>query len=255
MNAKHPPLAVVILAAGKGTRMNSDLPKVLHQVHGRPMLDYVLDLAGDLRAARTILVVGYGADAVQGATASRRGLRYARQEPQLGTGHAVMSAEPHLAGFGGDVLILYGDVPCLRPATVQALLEQHARESDDLTALAMEVGPDNEYGRLVLDPAGGLERIVETRDADPTQKAITLASSGIFVFRADPLRSCLPLLTTDNDQGEYYLTDLVRIFKQRGFKVGWAQVQDPEEVAGVNSAQDLRRVERTMACLSEQGGR
>ena len=202
MNANSGPLAVVILAAGKGTRMKSDIPKVLHPIHGRPMLDYVVGLAEQLGSARTVVVVGYGAEEVKQAMAAHSGLGFALQEPQLGTGHAVMAAAPQLQDFDGSVLVLYGDVPCLQLSTARALLAHHAQQGNDLTVLAMEVGPDNAYGRLVRGGQDRLRRIVETRDATEAEKAISLASSGIFVFRAERLLQCLPLLTTDNDQNE-----------------------------------------------------
>jgi UDP-N-acetylglucosamine diphosphorylase/glucosamine-1-phosphate N-acetyltransferase len=245
---------VVILAAGKGTRMKSDIPKVLHPIHGRPMLDYVVGLAERLGSARTVVVVGYGAEEVKEAMASHNGLGFALQEPQLGTGHAMMAAAPQLQDFGGSVLVLYGDVPCLQLSTAQALLDRHAEQGNDLTVLAMEVGPDNAYGRLVTDGQDRLRRIVETRDATEAEKAISLASSGIFVFRAKRLLECLPLLTTDNDQNEYYLTDLVQLFDGKGYRVGYAIVKDPDEVAGVNSLEELSCVEQAMSCLTGGGG-
>ncbi|MEW5911451.1 MAG: NTP transferase domain-containing protein [Thermodesulfobacteriota bacterium] len=244
MKASPPALAVVILAAGKGTRMKSDLPKVLHPLAGRPMIDWVVDLASAMGAARTVVVVGFGADQVQAHLAGRPGLYFALQEPQLGTGHAVMAATPALKGFAGDVLILYGDVPGLRLSTARALVRQHLDQGNQQTVLAMVMDPPPPYGRLILDAAGRLTRIVEERDATEAQKKITLVSSGIFVFRAGPLLACLPLLTTDNDQKEYYLTDLAAVFAGRGLKVGYALAPDPHEVQGINSLDELAALAR-----------
>ncbi|RJX30009.1 MAG: UDP-N-acetylglucosamine pyrophosphorylase [Desulfarculus sp.] len=239
MKASPPALAVVILAAGKGTRMKSGLPKVLHRLAGRPMIDWVVDLASAMGAARTVVVVGFGAAQVEAHLAGRPGLSFALQEPQLGTGHAVMAAMPGLAGFAGEVLILYGDVPGLRLSTALSLVRQHRDQGNQQTVLAMVMDPPPPYGRLILDAAGRLRRIVEQRDATEAEKKITLVSSGIFVFAAGPLLECLPLLTTDNDQKEYYLTDLAAVFAGRGLKVGYALAPDPDEVQGINSLDEL----------------
>ncbi len=243
MSANTPELAVVILAAGKGTRMKSDLPKVLHPLAGRPMIDWVVDLASQLGAARTVVVVAHQAEKVQAHLSGRGGLSFALQEPQLGTGHAVMAAAPALAGFDGDVIILYGDVPGLRRSTAQGFIDQHRSEGNAQTVMAIDRDPPPAYGRLILDGQGQLTRIVEERDASEAEKKITLVSSGIFVFRCGPLLQCLPLLTTDNDQKEYYLTDLAQIFHQRGYKVGYVLVPDPDELQGINSQDELAWME------------
>ncbi len=240
-------LAVVVLAAGKGTRMKSDLPKVLHPLADQPMIDWVVDLAQEMGAVKTVVVVGHRAELVREHLAGRPGLAFARQEPQLGTGHAVMAAAPELEGFEGQVLILYGDVPGLRRSTAQGLVDRQLSQGNDQTVLAMELDPPPAYGRLILDAEGRLSRIVEERDASPEEKKITLVSSGIFVFRGGPLWECLPLLTTDNDQKEYYLTDLAAVFSQRGYRVGYAVAPDPPELQGINSRDELAWMERRWA--------
>lgn len=247
MNDTASQLAVVVLAAGKGTRMKSDLPKVLHPLAGRPMIDWVVDLAQEMGAVKTVVVVGHGAEEVKAHLAGRSGLAFALQQPQLGTGHAVMAAAPELVGFAGQVLILYGDVPGLRRSTAQGLVDQQLAQGNDQTVLAIDVNPPPAYGRLILDSAGRLQRIVEERDAGPEEKKITLVSSGIFVFRGTPLWECLPLLSTDNDQKEYYLTDLAAIFAQRGYRVGYAVAPDPPELQGINSREELALMERRWA--------
>ncbi|MCF8034217.1 MAG: NTP transferase domain-containing protein [Desulfarculaceae bacterium] len=243
MNTNLPQLAVVVLAAGKGTRMKSDLPKVLHPLAGKPMIGWVVDLAEDLGAMRTVVVVGHGAEQVKAHLAGRRDLLFALQEPQLGTGHAVMAAAPGLMNFGGEVIVLYGDVPGLRRSTAQRLIDQHRSQGNDMTALAIDRDPPPAYGRLILDGDDRLTRIVEERDATPEEKKITLVSSGIFVFSCPPLLECLPLLTTDNDQNEYYLTDLAEIFHGRGLRVGYHVAPDPGELQGINSQDELAWME------------
>ncbi len=243
-------LAVVILAAGKGTRMKSDLPKVLHPLAGRPLLAHVLDLAQCLQAGRVIAVVGHQAERVKEAFADRPGLRFAIQEPQQGTGHAVMCAAPELRDWTGPVLILCGDVPLLKPSTVQALLDRHRQNGHALTVLGMELPDPGAYGRLVTDAAGNLVRIVEFRDASPAERAIRVVNAGIYVANAPELLAYLPRLTTDNDQKEYYLTDLVELMAKAGLRVGLALCPDPLEVAGINSKEELAAMESRVA----QGG-
>lgn len=239
MHKKSQNTAVVILAAGKGTRMKSDKAKVLHELAGRPMLDYVLDLAGSLDASPVVVVVGHQAEQVKQAMSGRPGLSFALQEPQLGTGHAVMAAMAGLEGFSGPVLVLYGDVPGLRPATVRDLLATHVQAGNALTVLAMDLADPAHYGRLVTDGRGRLQAIVEYRDADEAQRGIRLVNSGIYVIDSEPLRRGLGELKADNDQKEYYLTDLVGLFFAWGLPMGWVVCPDPAEVAGINSQAEL----------------
>ncbi len=240
-------LAVVILAAGKGTRMKSDLPKVLHSLGGQPLLAYTLDLAQNLSAGRVVVVVGHQAARVKEAFASRPDLRFVVQEPQLGTGHAVMAAAPELGDWQGPVLILCGDVPGLKLGTIACLLEAHASQGNALTVLGMDLAQPGAYGRLVTDGAGQLLRITEFRDASQAERAITQVNAGIYVVNAQDLLTYLPRLTTDNDQKEYYLTDLVELMASAGLKVGLSLCPDPLEVAGVNSKEELEALEAQLA--------
>ncbi len=240
-------LAVVILAAGKGTRMKSDLPKVLHSLGGQPLLAYTLDLAQNLSAGRVVVVVGHQAARVKEAFASRPDLRFVVQEPQLGTGHAVMAAAPELGDWQGPVLILCGDVPGLKLGTIACLLEAHASQGNALTVLGMDLAQPGAYGRLVTDGAGRLLRITEFRDASQAERAITQVNAGIYVVNAQDLLTYLPRLTTDNDQKEYYLTDLVELMASAGLKVGLSLCPDPLEVAGVNSKEELEALEAQLA--------
>ncbi len=249
-------LAVVILAAGKGTRMKSDLPKVLHELGGKPLLSYTLDLAQALQAGRVVVVVGHQAQRVKAAFAGPEGYRFVVQEPQLGTGHAVMVAAPELADWQGPVLILCGDVPLLKPQTLAGLLNSHARAGNALTVLGMDLAEPGHYGRLVTE-GGALRRITEYRDASEAERAISLVNAGIYVAEAGELLRHLPRLTTENDQKEYYLTDLVELMNESGLKVGFALCPDPLEVAGVNSKEELAALEgacRAAGCPGSQSG-
>jgi UDP-N-acetylglucosamine diphosphorylase/glucosamine-1-phosphate N-acetyltransferase len=242
--------AVVILAAGKGTRMKSDLPKVLHTLGGQPLLAYTLDLAQGLAAGRVVVVVGHQAQRVKEAFAERPDhpdLRFVIQEPQMGTGHAVMAAAPELGDWRGPVLILCGDVPGLTQGTIADLLVAHAAQGNALTVLGMDLPDPGHYGRLVTDGQGQLLRITEFRDASDRERAISQVNAGIYVVQAPELLAYLPRISTDNDQKEYYLTDLVALMAQAGLKVGFALCPDPLEVAGVNSKEELEALEAQLA--------
>jgi bifunctional N-acetylglucosamine-1-phosphate-uridyltransferase/glucosamine-1-phosphate-acetyltransferase GlmU-like protein len=210
-------------------------------------LAYSLDLARKLDAGRIVVVAGHQAEEVRRAFPPEGGLRYVLQEPQLGTGHAVMAAAPELADWPGPVLILCGDVPGLSATTARGLLEQHLARAEALTVLAMDLADPGAYGRLVTGPEGGLVRIVEHRDATERQRAITLVNAGVYAARAEPLLGLLPRLAADNDQKEYYLTDLVELMAAEGLKVGYSVCSNPEEVAGVNSREELAALEEKMA--------
>jgi bifunctional UDP-N-acetylglucosamine pyrophosphorylase/glucosamine-1-phosphate N-acetyltransferase len=233
-------LDVVILAAGLGTRMKSATIKVLHRAAGRPIIDYVLDLASEVSSNRPVVVVGHQREAVQQSVGDRA--RFAVQEEQLGTGHAVLQAAPY-AGDAGRVLILSGDVPLTRPETLKRLLDEHERAKNALTVLTMMLDDPGGYGRVMRDARGGIERIVELKDAGADEKLITEVNAGIYVFEAEALFDNLRNLSTNNAQGEYYLTDLIAIARNAGKKVGAVIVDDPIEAIGVNSRADLATVE------------
>ncbi|MDR1396838.1 MAG: NTP transferase domain-containing protein [Desulfarculales bacterium] len=230
------------MAAGKGTRMKSDLPKVLHRLRGQPLLAYSLELARSLAAAPLVVVVGYQAGQVMAACGQWPELKFVCQEPQLGTGHAVMTAVPELSGLTGSVLILNGDVPGLTLPTVQNMLSRHYRERNALTVLAMELENPAAYGRLITS-RHRLLAIREYRDAAPEEQKINLVNAGIYLFAVADLLAALPLLKNNNDQQEYYLTDLVAIMNSKGLPVGYDLCANPWEVAGVNSQDELRQLE------------
>ena len=237
-----PTIDAVVLAAGKGTRMKSDRPKVLHELAGRPLLDHVLRTARAAGIDRTVVVVGHQAERVREAC-DADDLQFVLQEPQLGTGHAVQVAAPALRG-GGYTVILAGDVPLLRAETLERLVAQTIARQAAATVLTCVVEDAGSYGRIVKDPEGGVRKIVEARDATPEELAIGEYNSGVYCFRTDRLRAALEALTTDNDQGEYYLTDTIGWLVERDEPVGSLITADTDEVVGINTVAELEAAER-----------
>ena len=257
------PLDVVIMAAGKGTRMKSRTPKVLQRLAGRPLLHHVLGQAESLGARRVVVITGHGAIEVEAACASSTGvstcfdLKFALQQPQLGTGHAVQQALPALAG-DGTVLILSGDVPLTEAATLRALVAASA--GDRLALLTVRLPDPTGYGRIVRAANGMVQRIVEHKDASDAQRAVDEIYSGIMALPARRLGPWLSHLTNDNAQGEYYLTDIVAMAVADGVDVAAHCISDALQVTGVNSPQQLAELERAhqaraAAALMEQGVR
>jgi bifunctional UDP-N-acetylglucosamine pyrophosphorylase/glucosamine-1-phosphate N-acetyltransferase len=236
-------IAAVILAAGQGKRMNSDLPKVLHTVGGRPMLLHVIDAVKGLGASRVVVVTGYRAEQVEAACAGA-GVVFARQPEQLGTGHAVMQARPHLASFAGTIVVLAGDVPALRGETLRRFIACHRDHGGAATVLTAALPDPTGYGRIVRDARGNLERIVEHRDAGPEELAIREVNSGLFCFESGALFPALERVTRRNAQNEYYLTDVIGLLKAEGRGVAACRVDDAREVAGVNNLDELDAVRR-----------
>ncbi len=232
---------VVILAAGKGTRMKSALPKVLHHAAGLPLIEHVLRAADALSPKTTVVVVGHLANKVQYVLAKRLGLRFALQEPQLGTGHALLQAEPHLAGARGTLVLLSGDVPLLRPGTLRALVAAHEQRRAAATVLTARVDRPYGYGRIVREN-GSIAAIVEEKDATPAERAIDEINSGIYAFDVAPLFDALRTIGSANAQGEYYLPDLVRIYRARSLGVETVSLEDSREILGVNSRRELADV-------------
>ena len=235
-------LAAVVLAAGKGKRMHSPLPKVLHPLLGRPMILYVLDLVRAVGADRTVVIVGHGwqqvAEAVRGD-----GVEIAIQEPQLGTAHAVQQAGPALGDFAGDVLVLAGDSPLFTARTLKRLVNEHRRTDAAATILTAWADDPTGCGRIVLDEEGQLLRIVEEKDADPATKAIRRVNTSTYVFRAPVLFEALREVRNDNAQGEYYLTDVFEILRGKGLPVRTVLADSFEETMGINTVEHLRRAE------------
>ncbi|HET7695414.1 MAG TPA: bifunctional UDP-N-acetylglucosamine diphosphorylase/glucosamine-1-phosphate N-acetyltransferase GlmU [Vicinamibacterales bacterium] len=233
---------VVILAAGKGTRMKSAEPKVLHPAGGLPLIEHVLRTADSLHPATTVVVVGHQAERVTAGLAKRLGLRFALQQPQLGTGHAVLQAEPHLAGATGTLVLLSGDVPLLRPATLKSLVDVHAATGAAATVLTARVTGPHEYGRIVRGEDGRITAIVEHKDATPAERQIDEINSGIYAFALEPLFDALRSIGSGNAQGEYYLPDLVGIYRSQGRTVETVRLDDSREILGVNSRRELADV-------------
>ena len=233
-------MEVVILAAGKGTRMRSRRPKVLQPLAGRPLLAHVLDTARALDAARICCVIGHDADAVRESLASPD-LRWVEQHPQLGTGHAVQQALPELSD-NAIVLVLYGDVPLTRRETLAALVD--AAGVERLALLTVTLDDPAGYGRIVRDAAGRVQRIVEHRDATAVEREIHEINTGILAAPAARLRQWLARVGNDNTQGEYYLTDIVALAVADGVEVVTAQPTDAWETLGVNDRRQLAGLER-----------
>ena len=242
MTSASKPLALVVLAAGKGTRMKSDLHKVLHPIAGRPMLEHLLDSARKLTPEREVVVAGHGREQLEKALRDRATI--AVQEPQLGTGHAGQQAEQALAGFDGDVLILYGDVPFVRTETMRAMIERlHAPDAPAVVVLGFEPEDPLQYGRVLAHDDGRIAMMVEYKDADEEQRACRLCNSGLMAVKSTDLFDLLGKVGNDNAQGEYYLVDIVNIATLEGRDCAVIVTDDPDEVGGINSRGELAEAE------------
>jgi bifunctional UDP-N-acetylglucosamine pyrophosphorylase/glucosamine-1-phosphate N-acetyltransferase len=238
----QPALAIVILAAGQGTRMKSSLHKVLHPVAGQPMLLHLLAGASELAPERQVVVVGAGREQVEAAV-SGRDITVAVQSPQLGTGHAVAQAQGALAGFDGDILILYGDVPLVRAETMRAMIDRlHGDDQPACVVLGFRPEDPAAYGRIIASADGRIERMVEYKDASDAERAVTLCNSGLMTARSADLFALLARVGNDNAAGEYYLPDIVMLAAQDGRSSAVIET-DAQEVAGVNSRIELAGVE------------
>ena len=231
-------LHVVILAAGKGTRMKTRRSKLLHEIGGLTLIARVVRIARAQSPASLTLVVGHQAEDVKASLAAQADLLFAVQEPQLGTGHAVLQAERFLDGRSGMLLLLSGDVPLLRSSTLSGLVAHHRATLAAATVLTAELDRPYGYGRI-LRSDGRITRVVEERDATPEQRRIREINTGIYAFALGPLFGALRGIATENSQGEYYLPDLVTIYRRRGLVVETLRVSDPGEVRGVNSQNEL----------------
>ena len=232
-------LAVAVLAAGKGTRMKSALPKVLQPLAGATLVERVLASAANLQPERRLLIVGHQAERVEQQLASVGGLEFVLQQPQNGTGHAVQQLIPALQGFAGELLVLNGDVPLLRAETIDALVSQHRSSGADVTLLTARLADPTGYGRVFADADGKVSGIVEHRDCTEEQRSNDLTNAGIYCFNWTALAEVLPKLSTDNDQGELYLTDTVAMLP----KAMHLEVADADEVNGINNRRQLAQCE------------
>lgn len=230
----------IVLAAGKGTRMKSKLPKVLHPLAGRPLLEHVLDTAGELGSDKPIVIVGHQADVVQ-APFKDRSIEWVLQTEQLGTGHAVQQTLPYI-NEQVQVLILYGDVPLIQAETLRAFAS--AVDQAPMGVLTFFAENPTGYGRIIKDEAGGISAIVEEKDADTTQRLVQEVNSGIYLVQGAVLKRLLPELTNNNAQQEYILTDLAEMVRGEGGLVKPYMVPEPEEVSGINDRKQLAALER-----------
>jgi UDP-N-acetylglucosamine diphosphorylase/glucosamine-1-phosphate N-acetyltransferase len=239
-------IAVIILAAGLGTRMKSNKAKVLHQICGKPMINYVAEAAVKIAGDNVVLVVGHQADKVRETLSKLGTFRFAHQEEQLGTGHAVLCALPHIPDQCSEVVILCGDVPLIKPGTLSGLLKSHSDKKRDLSVLAVRLADPTGYGRILLDENGRVQGIVEESDATSQQKRIRLINTGIFCVKKEFLLGAVPQIKSDNAQGEIYFTDIVEIAYKEKRHIGVTIGGQLLEVTGINTIEELKKVERAM---------
>ena len=235
-------LAVAVLAAGKGTRMKSALPKVLQPLAGATLVERVLASARNLQPERRLLIVGHQAERVEQQLSTVEGLEFVLQQPQNGTGHAVQQLMPALEGFSGELLVLNGDVPLLRAETIDELVSTHRSSGADVTLLTARLADPTGYGRVFADASGQVSGIIEHRDCSEDQRSNNLTNAGIYCFNWEKLAATLPQLSTDNDQGELYLTDIVAMLD----KAMHVEVADPDEVNGINNRKQLAQCEAVL---------
>ncbi|WP_018086125.1 bifunctional UDP-N-acetylglucosamine diphosphorylase/glucosamine-1-phosphate N-acetyltransferase GlmU [Desulfurispora thermophila] len=236
-------LAAVVLAAGKGTRMKSGQPKVLFPLGGQPMLGHVLDTLAACRVEKVVVVAGHGLQQVAAYVGERA--QVVCQEQQLGTAHALLMAGSALEGFAGDILVLCGDTPLIRPGTLEQLVQEHRRQQAAATVLTAQLADPTGYGRVIREADGRVSRIVEQKDATADELAVKEINTGLYCLRSTGLFAALKEIRPQNAQGEYYLTDIIGLYVGRGERVAALSCADPAEVAGINDRWQLAQAERT----------
>jgi len=236
----------IILAAGISSRMNTKLPKVLHEVCGRPMLAYVMDACREAGVQKLYIIVGYGKEQVINYFNGDKDIVWVEQKEQKGTGHAVLCCKEHLANFDGDTLILCGDMPLIRPEIVKTLVDMHDHESAAATLATAILEDTRNYGRIVRDGYGNIQGIVEDVDCNPQQKAIKEVNPSYYCFKNKVLFEALSKITPNNAKNEYYLTDALHLIIKAGHKVVAVTAVLPEDAIGVNSRQQLSEVGKIM---------
>ncbi|MFN3134859.1 MAG: sugar phosphate nucleotidyltransferase [Candidatus Kryptonium sp.] len=255
-HSKHPrDLATVILAAGKGTRMKRpDIAKVMFHLNGEPMIKNVVNLAMKINSDRIIVVVGYYRDVVMDYVKRiAPSVEFAIQEEQLGTGHAVMQTEKMLENFNGDVLVLSGDVPLLTMKTIKKLLNYHYETNAVATVLTAEVEDPTGYGRIIRNPDGSVDRIVEHKDATEEERKVREINSGIYVFQKNYLFEALKHITPNNVQGEYYLTDVFFYFSHHDMKISALKAENWDEIHGINTIEQLEKAREILERRKQLG--
>ena len=236
-------LRVIILAAGKGTRMNSDLPKVLHKLHGKALIDYVIDESELLDPKEIILVVGFKKEQVIKHTNNRFHLKYATQVEQLGTGHAVLQTKELLKNKKGHILILYGDVPNIKASTLMPIVDDHISNNRDLTLITAEIDDPSGYGRVIRDKNGNLLKIIEEKDCSDNEKKIKEWNPGIYIFKTKEVFRILNSIKTNNASKEYYLTDAIGLAQQSNMQIKAIKIASSGEVIGINTTDQLKELE------------
>lgn len=239
-------VAAIILAAGQSTRMKSDLPKILHEVCGRPMLSYVIDACRGAGATKIVLIVGFGKEQVIQHYGQERDLVFVEQKQRRGTAHAALCAEPELKGFKGQVLIIAGDMPLVREKTLQELLNEHQTTGDAVTLATSILDDPAGYGRIVRDSAGRLAGIVEHNDCTPEQRKIREVNPSYYCFDGVKMFDILHRVKADNAKGEYYITDSVRIALDAQWGAGAIPAVAAEDATGINSRHELALVSQMM---------
>ena len=243
-NSDHPQVDAVILAAGKGTRMQSDLPKVMHEVQGRPMVHWVVDACRDAGAERIVVVVGHMADLVRKSFDGVPGVSFVEQLEQLGTGHAVDQARPVFADTPErDVLVLCGDGPLIRPETLELLHRRHVETGAAATLATAVLEDASGYGRIQRTADGGFDRIVEQKDASPEQLELREVNPSYYIFRADALFDRLGRLGNGNASGEYYITDVFELMLKRNLPVEVIDAVPAEDILSINTLEHLAQVD------------
>ena len=234
----------VILAAGKGIRMKSKLPKVLTHLMGRPIISFVIDACQKTKVDQILLVIGHQAELVRETFGDQ--YSYVEQKEQLGTGHALMIATSALKKFHGDLLVLAGDTPLLTSQILKKLVSRHQRTNAAATMMTAIIDPPLGYGRIIRNPSGQIQRIVEARDATSEEKQITEVNTSHYCFKSETVLPLLSKLKTDNDQGEYYLTDIIEMLVQRGDKVESITSDDPNVLLGINNRTHLSEIHQIL---------
>ena len=250
---RHPGTTALVLAAGQGTRMNSDLAKVLHPMAGRPLLGHVLETLETLGVGRTLVVIGHQRERVRETFAGAE-IEWVVQAEQRGTGHAALMAGPPLEDYEGTLLVVCGDTPLLQASTLHALLERHEHSGAAVTVLSMRVPDPKGYGRIVRGEGDAVLAIVEERDTTPGQRAIDEVNSGVYAFHYPDLARALSLLTSHNAQGEYYLTDTVSLIRNSGRPAAVVCAPDHRELLGINTVEQLAEAERVYHQLVRSHG-